>query len=145
MSSSDSGHATQEKLGLPGDPCAMVIFGAGGDLTKRKLMPALYNLYQGKLLPAEFAIIGISIEPYSDDEFRQYMTKDIAEYSEKGVDLSIVGMRSSSIFTTSAATSTIPSCSNSSAKHLSALKRTKGPRAMCLFYLATARLFFQLS
>src|SRR5271170_7533588 len=89
MSSSDSERVTQEKLGLPGDPFAMVIFGAGGDLTKRKLMPALYNLYQGKLLPDEFAIIGISIESYSDDEFRQYMTKDIAEYSEKSVDLSL--------------------------------------------------------
>jgi glucose-6-phosphate 1-dehydrogenase len=89
MSSSDSEKVTQEKLGLPGDPFAMVIFGAGGDLTKRKLMPALYNLYQGKLLPDQFAIIGISIESYSDDEFRQYMTKDIAEYSEKSVDLSL--------------------------------------------------------
>lgn len=89
MSSSDSERVAQEKLGLPGDPFAMVIFGAGGDLTKRKLMPALYNLYQGKLLPDDFAIIGISIESYSDDEFRQYMTKDIAEYSEKSVDLSL--------------------------------------------------------
>src|ERR1700747_3665613 len=88
MSSNDSGGLTQEKLGLPGDPCAMVIFGAGGDLTKRKLMPALYNLAKGKLLPEQFAIVGISIEAYSNEEFREQMTKDIAEYAETDVDAS---------------------------------------------------------
>jgi glucose-6-phosphate 1-dehydrogenase len=88
MSSNDSGGLTQEKLGLPGDPCAMVIFGAGGDLTKRKLMPALYNLAKGKLLPEQFAIIGISIESYSDEQFREQMTKDIREYAGGNVDMS---------------------------------------------------------
>src|ERR1700752_2907815 len=88
MSSNDSGGLTQEKLGLPGDPCAMVIFGAGGDLTKRKLMPALYNLAKGKLLPQQFAIIGISIESYSDEQFREQMTKDIREYAGGNVDMS---------------------------------------------------------
>ena len=42
----------------PPDPCAMVIFGAGGDLTKRLIIPALYNLTCAHLLPQEFAIIG---------------------------------------------------------------------------------------
>ena len=64
MSSNDSANLTQEKLGAPSSPCAMVIFGAGGDLTKRKLMPALYNLDKGKLLPDQFAIVGVSIENF---------------------------------------------------------------------------------
>ncbi|HYL96801.1 MAG TPA: glucose-6-phosphate dehydrogenase, partial [Terriglobales bacterium] len=42
------------------DPCVMVIFGASGDLTRRKLMPALYNLWRERLLPAGFSVVGFS-------------------------------------------------------------------------------------
>ena len=45
----------------PADPCAMVIFGAGGDLTKRLVMPALYNLARTKMLPENFAFIGVDL------------------------------------------------------------------------------------
>src|SRR5271154_6653199 len=45
----------------PADPCAMVIFGAGGDLTKRLVMPALYNLSRTKVLPKNFALIGVDL------------------------------------------------------------------------------------
>ena len=41
-------------------PCALVIFGAAGDMTKRLLLPALYNLRRSKLLPEDFAIIGVA-------------------------------------------------------------------------------------
>jgi glucose-6-phosphate 1-dehydrogenase len=44
----------------PADPCAMVIFGATGDLTKRLVMPALYNLSRTKMLPENFALIGVA-------------------------------------------------------------------------------------
>ena len=47
----------QQRIGKPGDPCVMVIFGAAGDLTRRKLIPALYNLARANLLPREFADI----------------------------------------------------------------------------------------
>ena len=51
-------------------PCAVVIFGANGDLTKRKLMPALYRLaFEGRLAPG-FAVVGISRTAMSDDDFR---------------------------------------------------------------------------
>ena len=46
--------ATSERIGRPGDPCVMVIFGASGDLTRRKLIPALYNLGKNHLLSREF-------------------------------------------------------------------------------------------
>lgn len=52
------------------DPCLAVIFGASGDLTKRKLIPALYDLHCGGLLPERFAVMGISRSAMSDDEFR---------------------------------------------------------------------------
>ena len=77
---------SQENLGEPAGPCAMTIFGAGGDLTKRKLIPALYNLAKGRLLPDHFAIIGVSLENYSVDEFRDRLGKEVREYSEGNFD-----------------------------------------------------------
>src|SRR5881227_1694855 len=67
-------------------PCIMVIFGAAGDLTRRKLIPALYNLAKADLLPREFAIVGIAHNPMSDDEFRKKLTEDIAKYAGRDVD-----------------------------------------------------------
>jgi len=61
-------------------PCAMVIFGASGDLTRRKLFPALYRLAQQRLVPSEFAILGTARQPHSDDEFRATMKAAIAEF-----------------------------------------------------------------
>ena len=49
----------QEEQSRPGDRCILVIFGASGDLTKRKLIPSLYNLGKKNLLPAEFALVGV--------------------------------------------------------------------------------------
>jgi len=45
------------------DPCIVVIFGASGDLTKRKLLPALYHLDHGGLLPKDFAVVGVARRP----------------------------------------------------------------------------------
>ena len=45
-------------------PCALVIFGASGDLTARKLVPALYNLAADRLLPENFAVIGLPLVTY---------------------------------------------------------------------------------
>jgi glucose-6-phosphate 1-dehydrogenase len=52
------------------DPCVMVIFGASGDLTKRKLIPALCNLAAGKLLTDKFAIIGFAYNDLTTEAFR---------------------------------------------------------------------------
>jgi glucose-6-phosphate 1-dehydrogenase len=72
--------------GQPAGPCAMVIFGAAGDLTKRKLIPALYNLARSQLLPREFAIVGVARAPLTTDEFRQKMTRDIREFATDQVE-----------------------------------------------------------
>jgi hypothetical protein len=58
-------------------PCTMVIFGASGDLTKRKLIPALINLKRDKILPQNFAVIGMSRSKMSDEDFRNRMTDDL--------------------------------------------------------------------
>ncbi|HET9869227.1 MAG TPA: glucose-6-phosphate dehydrogenase, partial [bacterium] len=52
-------------------PCSLVIYGASGDLTARKLVPALYNLYKKHLLPTSFSLIGISRSKISDGDFKQ--------------------------------------------------------------------------
>ena len=62
--------------------CAVVIFGANGDLTKRKLLPALYRLAYDRRLSAGFAIIGISRTPLSDDQFRDNMKTAVQKFSE---------------------------------------------------------------
>src|SRR5579863_3193557 len=62
--------------------CAIVIFGAHGDLTKRKLLPALYRLAYERRLPASFSIIGNSRTPLSDDDFRSHMRDSVKQFLE---------------------------------------------------------------
>ena len=70
------------RLEQTAEPCIVVIFGASGDLTKRKLVPALYRLVQERLLPAEFAIVGLARTEMSDGEFREKMKEAVEQYSE---------------------------------------------------------------
>ncbi len=63
------------------DPCSMVIFGASGDLTQRKLVPALYYLARERLLPAGFSVIGCSKTPYTHEQFRQRMRDALPKFS----------------------------------------------------------------
>jgi glucose-6-phosphate 1-dehydrogenase len=64
----------------------MVIFGAAGDLTKRKLIPALYNLKHSKLLSDQFAVLGIARAEMSDNEFRSRMRDDMKEFATDEVN-----------------------------------------------------------
>lgn len=63
------------------DPCVMVIFGATGDLTKRKLFPALYNLAREKHLPSNFAIVGVGRQEMESAEFRRQMHDNLKEFA----------------------------------------------------------------
>lgn len=67
--------------GRPGDPCTMVIFGATGDLTKRKLIPTLYNLAKKKLLPSDFALVGFALENLSEEQFRQQVRHNLTLFA----------------------------------------------------------------
>ncbi|MBI1917192.1 MAG: glucose-6-phosphate dehydrogenase [Planctomycetes bacterium] len=60
----------------PGDPCIMVLFGCGGDLTKRLLMPAIYNLVCDGLLPEQFAIIGADRSDMTTEDFRARLSDE---------------------------------------------------------------------
>ncbi len=64
-----------------GEPCAMIIFGAHGDLTKRKLIPALYALYIEGFLPREFCVVGMSRTKMTDDDFRAAMRNALQQFA----------------------------------------------------------------
>jgi len=65
--------------------CVLVIFGASGDLTKRKLIPALYNLALEKRLPERFAVVGYARSEMTDEEFRESMRGAVKEFSRTGL------------------------------------------------------------
>ena len=77
---------TLHEQGQQPSPCVMVIFGASGDLTKRKLIPALCNLAKGRLLSSQFAVIGFSYDALTTEAFRAQLSKDIKEFAPEPVD-----------------------------------------------------------
>ena len=130
------------RLERAAEPCAVVIFGASGDLAKRKLIPALYRLVQERLLPAEFAIIGLGRTPMSDDEFRDKMKQSVVEFSEdKRVDEQAwqsfaQGMQ----FLPSNIAS--PDCYVELREMLERVDRERGTQGNRLFYLSVAPEFY---
>jgi glucose-6-phosphate 1-dehydrogenase len=77
-------HAIEESVverhGRAANRCAMVIFGASGDLTKRKLVPSLYHLAKKNLLPAEFALVGCAIDDLNKDQYCDRIRADLIEF-----------------------------------------------------------------
>ncbi len=81
-------------------PCSMVIFGASGDLTQRKLIPALYYLHRERLLPQGFSVIGCAKTPYTTEKFREAMADAVRKFSEKSssVDEASLGSFAESLY-----------------------------------------------
>ncbi len=71
------------RLARAPEACAVVVFGASGDLTARKLMPALYNLARERLLPGGFSVVGFSRRDWSDEQFRSAMKEAVAKFSRE--------------------------------------------------------------
>jgi glucose-6-phosphate 1-dehydrogenase len=67
-------------------PCVMVIFGATGDLTARKLFPALYNLAKSNMLSRDFAIVGVARNELNTEQFRKMMGEHLAQFATDKVD-----------------------------------------------------------
>ncbi|HLW79133.1 MAG TPA: glucose-6-phosphate dehydrogenase [Terriglobia bacterium] len=78
--------AALNPAGKPADPCTMVVFGGTGDLNKRKLIPALYNLVAGQLLSPHFAVVGIGRTPMTSEDFRRRIDQEIREFATGPVD-----------------------------------------------------------
>src|SRR2546423_1648548 len=77
---SADGRDAGSTLRIP-DPCAIVLFGATGDLTRRKLVPALYSLFSQGQLPRNFAIIAFARRDKDDASFREDLRAAVAKYA----------------------------------------------------------------
>lgn len=126
----------------PAESCAIAIFGAAGDLTKRLLMPALYNLAKSGLLPEEFAIIGVAHTDLSSDEFRSQMSQDIQEFATQDVDSEVWDQIEERLDYLQGDFED-PKTYEQLQSKLSKVDREQGTKGNYLFYLATSPNFFQ--
>lgn len=118
------------------EPAALVIFGASGDLTRRKLLPALYNLSLSGRLPSHFAIIGVARRAKSNEAFAQEMRQAVEAHSRrKPIDTAAWGEIAGSL---SYVQGTFESAATYRAleKELSRVDRERGTRGGRLYYLA---------
>ena len=118
------------------EPATMVIFGATGDLTHRKLVPALYNLQRERLLPPGFNVIGFARRDWSDDFFRNSLLKDARQHSRSGVEEALWQSFAESISYVQASFDN-PAGYTTLAQKLNELDQQRGASGNRLFYLAT--------
>src|SRR5262249_36617305 len=123
------------------DSCNIVIFGAAGDLTKRKLFPALYNLKANGLLPRELAVIGVTRRPKTHEEFREEQSKDIREFATAPVDETLWGELRDALYYQSGEF-TDPETYASLGALLKDVERRHNTGGNVLFYLAVPPDFF---
>jgi glucose-6-phosphate 1-dehydrogenase len=117
--------------------CAVVIFGANGDLTKRKLLPALYRLAHERRLPPGIAILGISRTPMTDDQFREKMRESVKQFIEDSdVDPAIWDAFASGLFYMAGDVGD-PKCYSDLAARLEQLETERHTGGNVLFYLST--------
>ncbi len=132
------------RLERTAEPCVVVIFGATGDLTKRKLVPALYSLMQQRLLPAEFAVLGFSRPEMTDEEFRQMMRESYEEHGDSELfDEAVWNSFVSGLFYMSGDFADAEAFAHLRAR-LEQIDTERGTEGNRLFYLSTAPSFFGL-
>jgi glucose-6-phosphate 1-dehydrogenase len=118
------------------DPCAFVIFGATGDLTRRLLLPALYNLAEAALLPSAVALVGVGRREMPEEEFRRLIAAALQEFAADGLSrqtLDELVSRCSYVNGDFDERSTYGRLKSK----LEEVSRTFKTRENCLFYLAT--------
>ncbi len=118
------------------EPTTVVIFGASGDLTQRKLVPALYNLHLDRLLPSSFAVVGVARREMKDDEFREVLRKGIEEHSRRPLDPDLWEEMAARM-TYVPGTFEDPAVYEKLRAKLDEVDRTQGTGGNRLFYLAT--------
>ena len=67
-------------------PCTLIIFGGSGDLSRRKLLPALYNLALDGVLPTNFAVVGFAINDFTDESYRAFAREGIEKFSRRPIE-----------------------------------------------------------
>jgi len=117
------------------ESCTLVIFGATGDLTRRKLGPALYNLKLDGLLPESLAVVGISRQDLTTEDFRKMMHEGIESHSRRPLETAAWQSLESSLSYISNPTGS-PDDYARIVKHLDAMDERHGTGGRRLFYLA---------
>jgi glucose-6-phosphate 1-dehydrogenase len=120
----------------PAGPCCLVIFGASGDLTHRLLLPALYNLAAGGLLPEAFSIIGIARGEKSNDVFRSDLAKSLQRFAISDIDEKTAGRLLAAVSYVNGDADD-PATYERLAQELARIERARDTRGNRLFYLAT--------
>src|SRR5262249_6241381 len=144
----------RKRNGTPADgvaaapPCAMVIFGATGDLTKRLVVPALYNLVNAKRLPDEFRLVGIGRNAESIDQWRRHLGDAITEFAPRGGEFAADRIDQAAWRWITDRMSyqqgdlNDPGTYRRLGEHLAGLDKTAGTAGNYLFYLAVADQLF---
>ncbi len=127
--------------GNPAPPCVMVIFGATGDLTKRKLIPALYNLAKSKLLSDQFAIVGNSRTEMTTEAWRDQLSQEIKTFATSEVEAGIWNWFLQRIHYVGGDVND-PQTYQKLKDQLTTVDQEHGSKGNYFFYLATAPTFF---
>jgi glucose-6-phosphate 1-dehydrogenase len=123
-------------------PTVVVIFGASGDLTARKLVPAIFNLGIDNLLPGEFHLIGYGRKPIEDDDFRMLMDQAIEQHSRRPLSKEI-WERVRQNMTYHAGGYDDPEAFNSLAQKINAIEEKMGRDVQRMFYVSTPPSVFE--
>ena len=118
------------------EPCVLVIFGATGDLTHRKILPAIYNLRRAGLLPPETAVVAFARRRYSDETYRDEMRKAVEQHSRNPVEPGIWNDFAESVHYQRGEFAD-PASYRDLAERLEQIDAERGTRGNVLYYLAT--------
>ena len=122
--------------GGPAGPCCFVVFGANGDLTKRLLVPALYNLAATGLLPDNFAIVGVLRNGMSNEAFRQLLVDGLNKFATRPIDQAVSDKLFGCVSCIVAQVDD-PDSFRTLAEHLTKVEEARNTGGNRLFYLAT--------
>src|SRR6202023_3606402 len=122
-------------------PCVMVIFGGTGDLTARKLFPALYNLVKSKLLSSDFAILGIGRNDYSREQYQKIMGDNLDKFATSTVDPKLRAWMMERVYYVCGEFQD-PALYTQVAKTLDEVDKNCNTQGNYFFYLATSPAFF---
>ena len=122
------------------EPCAIVLFGATGDLTHRKLVPALYHLYRGGNMPSEYAIVGFARRDWTDDQLREDLSSMLKDNGDSDFEHLWPEFAKHIVF--SPGNFDDPKGYQALKTKLEELDKTHGTRGNRLYYLAVSPEFF---
>ncbi len=129
--------AVKDEIRQMPDPCAVIIFGASGDLTRRKLMPSLFSLSCEGLLPDQFSIVGVARSKMSEDDFREKIKEGVEAHSRiKSSQCNKWDSFAKNVFY-HRANYDDPQAYKSLNKLLAKIDKQVGGACNCLFYLST--------